>query len=77
VPARDPAALVSAIGELPRASLAVVAGHSNTLPELVRRLAPEREAFTLGEGDYDRMWVVTLTGSRAPALVVELRYGAE
>jgi broad specificity phosphatase PhoE len=76
VPARDPAALVSAIGELPRESLAVVAGHSNTLPELVRRLAPEREGFVLGDEDYDRLWVVTLTGSRGPALVVELRYGA-
>ena len=76
VTARDPAALVSAIGELPRGSLAVVASHSNIVPEIVRRLVPEREAFTISDSDYDRMWVVTLTGSRGPALVVELRYGA-
>ena len=77
VTARDPAALVSAIGELPRGSLAVVAGHSNTVPELVRRLAPKREAFSIPDQDYDRMWVVTLTGPSGPSLVVELRYGAE
>lgn len=77
VPARDAQALVSAVRELPRGSLAVVAGHSNTIPELVGLLAPEREELAVGDADYDRMWVVTLTGEHGPSLVIELRYGAE
>ena len=36
-------------------SLAVVAGHSNTIPELVGLLAPEREELAVGDADYDRI----------------------
>ena len=77
VSARDPEALVSALAELPRGSLAVVAGHSNTVPALVHLLAPKHEAFVLSEGDHDRLYAVTLTGDRGPATVLELRFGAE
>ena len=76
VPARDPEALVSAVSNLPRGSVAVVAGHSNTVPGLVRLLAPEREAFELAESDYDRLYAVTLTGPHSRAAVLELRFGA-
>lgn len=77
VPARDPRALVSAISNLPRGSVAVVAGHSNTVPALVKLLVPERDAFELAESDYDRLYAITLTGERGPAAVLSLRYGAE
>jgi broad specificity phosphatase PhoE len=77
VPARDPRALVSAISNLPRGSVVVVAGHSNTVPALVKLLVPERDAFELAESDYDRLYAITLTGDKGPATVLSLRYGAE
>lgn len=77
VPARDPRALVSAISNLPRGSVVVVAGHSNTVPALVKLLVPERDAFALAESDHDRLYAITLTGETGPATVLALRYGAE
>jgi phosphohistidine phosphatase SixA len=76
VPAKDPRALASAIENLPRGSLSVVAGHSNTLPALLRLLAPDQDELALAESDYDRLWVVTLAGPRGPPVVLELRFGA-
>jgi hypothetical protein len=81
VPARDPRALLSALGDLPRNSLAVVAGHSNTVPGIVAALAPSAplvqkgpEALKLEDGDYDRLFVVTQWAPDKGASVVELRY---
>jgi phosphohistidine phosphatase SixA len=80
VPARDPRALLSALDNLPRNSVAVVAGHSNTVPALVAALAPssplarEEGALALAEDDYDRLYVVTQWGPDKGATAVELRY---
>jgi len=81
VPARDPRALLSALADLPRNSLAVVVGHSNTVPGLVAALAPAAplvqkgpEALELGEDDYDRLYVITQWAPEKGAAVVELRY---
>lgn len=75
VTARDPKAQISALRSLPRNSVAVVSGHSNTVPGLAKLLAPKSDPTELGEMDYDRMYVVTLTGDEAPATLIELRYG--
>ena len=49
-------------------------GHSNTLPQIVEALSGEKiPPFT--EGDYDRLYVLTLT-PRRPATVLALHYGA-
>jgi len=80
VPARDPRALISALDNLPRNSVAVVAGHSNTVPALVAALAPaaplvrKPEALALSEDDYDRLYVITQWAPERGASVVELRY---
>lgn len=74
VPARDPGALVSALAQLPRHSVAVVAGHSNTVPGLVRNLAGV-EPFTLSDEDYDHMYVVTRTADDGPATLLKLHFG--
>jgi hypothetical protein len=64
-----------------------VAGHSNTVPELVRLLGGEVSGLIdaghgpmIGDASYDRMFLVILSaaGGTAPAdraQTVELRYG--
>jgi phosphohistidine phosphatase SixA len=82
VSARQARALLSALDNLPRHSVAVVAGHSNTVPELVATLAPgsllvqrARASLDMTEADYDRIYCVTQWGpARADAGVLELRY---
>lgn len=76
VPALDPKAMLSALRELPRGSVAVVAGHSNTVPALVDALAGlsgERRTL-MTEAEYDRAFVITLWAEDRAALL-ELRYG--
>ena len=52
----------------------LVVGHSNTVPQIVERLSGESvPGFT--EGEYDRLYVVTLIPGRQ-ARVVRLHYGA-
>lgn len=50
----------------------LVVGHSNTIPAIVERLTGESEP-TIGDGEYDRMFVVTLIGPNQASVVV-LRY---
>lgn len=82
VSARQPEGLVSALHALPRGSVAVVAGHSNTVPDIVARLGGEvrdlvesRGTKMLDDSSYDRAFVVTLWGQRDASSVLELRYG--
>lgn len=82
VAAREGRGLLSALDSLPRHSVAVVAGHSNTVPEIVAALAPQsflvqraRASLALAEADYDRLYCVTQWGAEpAAAGVLELRY---
>ena len=63
--------LESKLRQLPRGSVAVVVGHSNTVPQMVAELTG-RAAFEIDEGQFDRLFVVTLFGRTGS--VVELRY---
>jgi phosphohistidine phosphatase SixA len=76
VPAKDSAAQLARLRELSPGAIAVVAGHSNTIPGLVRGLGARAQDLT--DADYDRLYAVALTrtttGARATA--AELRYGA-
>ena len=67
IPAGTPDAQVTAIHELPAGSVAVVAGHSNTVPELVRALGGEVSRLVdtphgpmLDDNSYDRMFQVIM-----------------
>ena len=67
IPAGTPDAQVAAIRGLPAGSVAVVAGHSNTVPELVRALGGEVHRLVdtphgpmLDDGSYDRMFQVIM-----------------
>ena len=76
-------AMVAALRGLPPGSVAVIAGHSNTVPGLVTALggrivglqeSPYGEI--LGMNAYDRLFVVTLpAGEGAATKTLELRYG--
>jgi len=85
-PARKADELVSALRGLPAGSVAVVAGHSNTVPQLVTALGGQPENLVehpthgkmLGETQYDRLFVVPgPTFGASPAPTIELRYGCE
>jgi phosphohistidine phosphatase SixA len=84
ISALDSAAQVAAIRELPPGSVAVVAGHSNTVPSMIAELGGEVRDLVdspygpvLADGAHDQLFVLSLP--RDPGVAVstlELRYGA-
>ncbi|MBL8861536.1 MAG: histidine phosphatase family protein [Planctomycetes bacterium] len=81
LPAAQPAATLAALDALPPGAVAVVCGHSNTVPRIasllgveLAGLVEERGARLLPDEAYDRLYVVTRPASGPPS-VVELRYG--
>lgn len=74
VPARAPDALLSALDSLPRGAVAVVAGHSNTVPVLVEKLTGGQSKTKIEDSEYDRVFVVTQWGPGRDARLLELRY---
>ena len=68
VPARDLSALLAALDALPADSIAVVAGHSNTVPALIERLGITDE-ISIAEGSYGELFAIR----RAPSGVELLR----
>jgi phosphohistidine phosphatase SixA len=75
---RRPKQYVEAIQGLPPGSIAVVAGHSNTLPELIKALGGSITDLTsrgwLEDTSHDRLFMMTL-GKGMAVQTVELRYG--
>ena len=49
--------------------MVVVAGHSNTVPQIVKALGGSAD-LTIGDAEYDRVFVITPKG------VIDMRYGA-
>jgi len=56
-----------------RGRCAIVIGHSNTVPDIVHRLAPDVNVPAMGEGEYDTVYIVTLP-TFGPAAVLRLKY---
>lgn len=85
--AADVQATARAVRDLPPGSVAVVAGHSNTVPAIAEALdcelttvAERGRGRMLAEEEYDRLFVLTLPPGDAEGVApsfVELRYGAE
>ena len=81
---RDLGALEQKLRDLPSGSVAVVAGHSNTTPQLVRVLGSEISNLhdyggmkeVLGEEEYNRLFLTTRTPSGQLLKTLELRYGS-
>ena len=78
IPARDGGAQLEALRALPPGAVAVVSGHSNTTPAMVRALGGDAPP-SLDESVYDRLFVVTLPSGAtpgSPTTSLTLRYGA-
>ena len=79
---RQPTQLVARLRGLPPGARAVVSGHSNTTPALVRalggdpgRVETSRGMQVLPDDAYDRLFVLTLGDERRAPATLELRYG--
>jgi phosphohistidine phosphatase SixA len=85
IPAGETERQIGALRALPPGSLAVVAGHSNTIPQLVTALGGEMGGLVddpqygrvIRDADYGRMVVVVLGGDGIAAASIELRYGTD
>ncbi len=71
--ARDVDDLLSRIHSAQRGRTTLVVAHSNTVPAIVQRLAPDVRVPAIGENDYDAIFVVSVP-SLGPARVLRLRY---
>lgn len=83
VPGAKTADLLHALDALPAGSIAVVAGHSNTVPAIAAHygvalsgLEKSAQGEMMPESAFDRLYVITLppAGSKAAAGLLELRY---
>jgi phosphohistidine phosphatase SixA len=82
VPAAKSELVVAQLDALPAGSLAIVCGHSNTVPRVAELLGVEIDGLEevrgqrmLHDDAYDRVFVITRPAS-GPASCVELGYGA-
>jgi hypothetical protein len=73
LPADDTKILVETLRQR-RDRLTVVAGHSNTVPEILRGLGADFEPVELGDDEYHRLFIVSLPTDDGPAAWVELAY---
>lgn len=78
-PARDVLGLSERLRGMPQGSIALVVGHSNTLPALVRsfnlNLGNLGGGTDLAENEFDRLVVVSFVAPEAPCALLEMRYG--
>jgi hypothetical protein len=82
--AQEPEAQLRALRDLPAGSIAVVAGHSNTIPGLVCDLGGRPGDLDCGESgrrleesEYDRLYLLILPppDGGSPSRTLSLRYG--
>jgi broad specificity phosphatase PhoE len=71
VPADDTPALVTRLRALGAHDRALVVGHSNTVPAVLSALGVDA-AITLGDSDYDNLFIVVLNAARP--VLLRLRY---
>jgi broad specificity phosphatase PhoE len=72
VPAADVTGLVSQIRTSHRGQVVLVAGHSNTVPQIIQALGGG--TVTIGDGEFDNLFVVTIWWKRVK--VLRLKYGS-
>lgn len=68
--AKDPGALIEAVRKTKENALIV--GHSNTVPDLLKRLGV-KEAVTIADNEFDNLFVVVRRDAGEPTLI-RLRY---
>lgn len=67
-------ALVAQIRQKHRGGIVLVAGHSNTIPQIIKALGVN-EAPAIADSEYDDLFVVTVSKSH-PARLLHLQYGS-
>ncbi len=75
IPADDGAGLAAAVAKLRPGETALVCGHSNTVPGILKNLGI-REPVTIADDEFDRLFVVTLDAEGRGVQMLALRYGA-
>lgn len=68
------AQLVSEIASANRGRVVVVAGHSNTVPEILKELSDNSFSISISESQYDNLFIVSLPDKLRPT-VTHLKYG--
>jgi phosphohistidine phosphatase SixA len=68
LPGAEVAALASRLTSLGAHDRALVVGHSNTVPQLLRALKIDT-AVTINDGDYDNLFIVVPVKDSAPSLL--------
>ena len=68
LPGDDVERLSSRLGSLGAGARALVVGHSNTLPQILRALKVDA-AVTIGDTDYDNLFIVVPRTNAAPLLL--------
>jgi phosphohistidine phosphatase SixA len=74
-PVPPPAVLAQQVRAGALGATIVVAGHSNTVPEMISALGVPGPVPVIGERDFDNLFVVTVVGGEAGLL--RLKYGAQ
>ena len=72
VAAKEMDTLIAKIRAHAKDEVVLVVGHSNTVPEILKRLG-HPTTLTVGEEDYDNLFIVAMQPSGAPT-VVHLKY---
>jgi phosphohistidine phosphatase SixA len=74
-PVPPPAVLAQQVTAGALGSVVVIAGHSNTIPELIEALGVPAPAPAIGEHEFDNLFVLTVVGGEAGLL--RLKYGKQ
>ena len=70
--AKDMDALIAKLRAHAKDDVALVVGHSNTVPEILKRLG-HIATISVAEGDFDNLYIVNIRPNTAPT-VVHLKY---
>ena len=71
------ATLVSSLLAGPGGATVLIVGHSNTIPQMVGALGVQPPLPTIGESDFDDLFVVVADSGTQRAALIQLKYGAE
>jgi phosphohistidine phosphatase SixA len=70
-----PSTLIDDLLAGPDEAVALVAGHSNTVPKMIAALGVSGPPPMIGEADFDNLFVVTANPATHRATLVHLKYG--
>ena len=72
-PAKDVGGIVAALHDAPDGSASVVVGHSNTVPEIIRKLTHDKVKVSIPEEEFGAVFIVTAS-TFGPPSVIRLQY---